>query len=259
MEKLYKNKNTNEVLNPETTTIFNQLPLPVIVIKSAGDIVFINNEAKKYLCASNDDLRIQNVDITKIIISDVSGMVFTIDDVYLPNEVKMRKALIRTFDGRVICVDLYISLFESNSKVFQIQFVESNEQHQLLLSDLVNWYSKEVLKLRPYLNKPGKQMLAQLVINEVSMGFEKSKLNKRTQLELINGELVDKLAKEFPQLSNNELILCGFFSQKLTVDEIATITGKTSNCLRVSFHRIVRKANFSNTKSLLLKLEDLIK
>jgi len=257
MEKAYKNKNASVVLSPEMTAVFNQLPLPTIIVDSAGVVVLINKEAKKYLFISNEDVRTQYVDINKIIVSDISGAVFIVDEAYLQDEVKVHKALVRIVDGRVICVDLYISPLEFNSTMFQIQFVESNEQNQLVLSDLVNSYSKEVLRLRPYLNKPGKEMLAQLVFNEISSGVEKNKLNKRIQLELINSQLRSKLAKEFPQLSNNDLTLCGFFSQKLTIDEVAAVTGKTSNCLRVSFHRIVRKTAFKSSKAFLLKLEEI--
>lgn len=257
MEKAIKNKNTSVVLSPEMTAVFNQLPLPTIIVDSAGVVVLINKEAKKYLFISNEDVRTQYVDINKIIVSDISGAVFTVDEAYLQDEVKVHKALVRIVDGRVICVDLYISPLEFNSTMFQIQFVESNEQNQLVLSDLVNSYSKEVLRLRPYLNKPGKEMLAQLVFNEISLGVEKNKLNRRIQLELVNNQLVSKLAKEFPQLSNNDLILCGFFSQKLTIDEVAAVTGKTSNCLRVSLHRIVRKTAFKSSKAFLLKLEEI--
>lgn len=257
MDKTYKNKTTSVVLSPEMTAVFNQLPLPTIIVNSVGAVVLINNEAKKYLLISNEDVSTEYFDLNKIIISDISGTIFTLDESYLHDEVKVRKALVRIVDGRVICVDLYISPLAFNSKIFQIQFVESIDQNQLVLSDLVNLYSKEVLRLRPYLNKPGKEMLAQLVFNEISLGVEKNMLNKRIQLELINDQLVSKLAKDFPQLSNNELILCGFFSQKLTIDEVAAVTGKTSNCLRVSLHRIVRKTTFKSSKAFLLKLKEI--
>lgn len=259
MEKASKSKNISAVLSVESTAIYNGLPLSTIIVDSTGSVVLINREAKKYLFNSNKDERIENIDINSIVVSDMSGVAFSLINNLKTDETKIRKALVRIVDGRVICVDLYISPVDSNPQIYQIQFVESDEKNHLVVSELVSLYTKEVLKLRPYLNKPGKQLLSQLVINEISTGIEKSKLNKRSQLELLNEQFVAKLSSEFPQLSHNELILCGFFSQKLTIDEIATITGKTSNCLRVSFHRIVRKSGFSNMKTLLLKLEELVK
>jgi len=56
-------------------------------------------------------------------------------------------------------------------------------------------------------------------------------------------------------LTNSELTLCGFLSLKMTIEEIASLTGKTGNSLRVAFHRMLLKTGFSTGKDFLRKLE----
>ena len=67
MEKTFKNKNASVILSPDMATVFNQLPLPIIIVDSVGTVVLINREAEKYLFISNENVRTQSVDINKII------------------------------------------------------------------------------------------------------------------------------------------------------------------------------------------------
>ena len=242
-------------INTECIEIYNHLPVPTIIINSEGKILLTNRAAIKFLAIKESETLASEIYINEFLISDSSGTNAGIENI-IKLEGK-QKTLIRLNDGKIKCIDINASTMHMNTNLLQIQFTESNEVTQSRLLDLHQAFSKEVLKLRPYLNKPGKELLETLLFNEISTGIEKNKLDKRSQLELASNKKTDKIARHFPQLNENEIILSAFISQNLTIDEIALITGKTSNCLRVSFHRLIKKTEFKTSKEFLKKLRSI--
>ena len=79
--------------------------------------------------------------------------------------------------------------------------------------------------------------------------------DRRTPATQINN--TNHLLQLFPLLTDYEISICGLLSLKLSFEEIASITGKTSNSLRVTFHRLLKKTNFTSGKELLRKLESI--
>lgn len=240
-------------ISPELVEFHNQLPVPGIITNSEGKILHANRASIKFLIIKESDAVSTDTRINDFLISDTPILNMAAENINKFED--SQKSLIRLKDGRIKCIDLYCSTLLTNPNLIQIQFTESNEVNQSRLLELLQSFGKEVLKLRPYLNKPGKELLETLFFNEITAGIEKNKLNKKNQLELISNNKTNKIASQFPQLNENEIILCGFFNQNLTIDEIAQITGKTSNSLRVSFHRLIKKTEFKSSKEFLKKLK----
>ena len=121
-----------------------------------------------------------------------------------------------------------------------------------------NMFKREAQRLKPYLNKPGKGILEEILITDLADSIiNGGTTSMKKQTDIIGTNKMLKLAECFPDFSNNELVICGYLSLKMTIDEIAGVTGKSSNSLRVSYHRLLRKSSFKNSKEFLKLIETL--
>ena len=112
-----------------------------------------------------------------------------------------------------------------------------------------------ILRLKPYLNKPGRELLNQILENnDVEEKLKKYKVSKSNP-DYVPKDRLDKIHYLFPAFTNQELTLCGFLSLNLTIDEVAALTGKTPNCLRVLFHRLLLKTEYSSGKDFIRNLK----
>ena len=148
-------------------------------------------------------------------------------------------------------------IFPENSNWILIQFKETFIHSQDILNELSQAYKREVLRLKPYLNKPGKELLDQMIISNILDEVSKNKPTRPDQVKVVGEDRIKLLTDKFPQLSNSEIVLCGYLSLKMSIDNIAYLIGKTPNCLRVAFHRILRKTTYKTGKEFLRVLESI--
>ena len=67
-----------------------------------------------------------------------------------------------------------------------------------------------------------------------------------------HGEYYDRLIKEYPNLSPNELKLCAFLKLNMSTKDISELTGKSLNSIEIARTRLRKKLGITNTKTNLI-------
>jgi hypothetical protein len=249
------NVDDSSFLNQQTIlSILKLLPTATLIIDLKGNIEFINDQAFQFFrfTSESDFLKISNslvVDLKRTI--DLKNETNTTKDVI------QKKILLRRFDNTIACINIYVRFISSDNEHLLIQFTEVSVKNQALIIELLKNFKSEVNTLKPYLNKPGKELLENILNHHSEEKMKLSVTKRKTDADFLEPDRIAKITELFPSLSTTELILCSFLSLNLTIDEIAGITGKTSNSLRVLFHRIVHKSNFTSGKDLIRELESI--
>ncbi len=233
--------------------LFSLLPTPALIIDYKGRVLEFNKHALTFLKFKDKDQYLHNNQISTIFV-DFKRTMKIIEDNCCKQEINSQKILLRKYDKSIECVDFYSSYISGDKELIIIQFTKISEKNRVLFSELTFSIKNEVLKLKPYLNKPGRELLDQILTNSVFEGEINQTSVSGSHLEVIQKERIAKILQIFPNLTNAELTLCGFLSLKMTIEEIALLTGKTSNCLRVLFHRMLLKTNQKNGKEFIRKL-----
>jgi len=228
-----------------------------LIIDSNGFILDVNQQALEFFrTPTKEDFIFDKQQIMNLAIDSQQTMEL-IEKIKENKDLLNRKTLLRRFDKTIACVDISVCLFPDNPKFLLIQFTETPTQSYTILTELTQAYRREVLRLRPYLNKPGKELMEQLIVSEILDGVLKNKPKRNKQLEVIRDEKIKQLAKIFPALTDHDLSFCGYLWLKMTIDEISNLTGKTTNSLRVLLHRILIKTNLKSAKELHKLLENI--
>lgn len=235
-------------------SIFQWLPICGIIIDLKGNIVAMNGDAKKFLgiSATNEQSELRHINSVFVEISQINDLRI---DLKQNEGVIVKKFLFRKFDKSIACVDVYVRLFGKSSETILLLFSESLLPNQFIFAEMMQAFRHEVMQLKPYLNKPGKELLQKIISDNKLEGVIKNSPIKKAPVEIVTKKRIASIAELFPELTNNELVFCGLLSMRLTMVEIAQITGKTANSLRVNFHRILRKSNLPKGKDLIRKLE----
>lgn len=112
----------------------------------------------------------------------------------------------------------------------------------------------EMAKLKPYLNRCGKQM------HEKLMGKYFREENQQLTLdELVYYEKELRIIeKAFPVLTHREVIMCGLLAHHINTKDIATLTNRTLDSIFVSIHRINKKLDLQNKKELIFTIKSLL-
>lgn len=237
----------------DLATIFDWMPVCSLIVDSHGIIMDVNEKAIQFFRATTkEDFIFDKQNLSNMIIdSHRASELFRLTS-KSPESVN-KEILIRRFDKTISGVHLQACPFPGNADQILIQFYEKNTTNQIHIQELSQAFSREAQRLKPYLNKPGKNILEEIATCDLSEGQN----TKNKPIVIISKERMDQLTALFPEFSNNELFLCGYLSLKMSIDEIASLMGKTPNSLRVLFHRILKKTSFSTGKEFLRKLENL--
>jgi hypothetical protein len=178
-----------------------------------------------------------------------------IDELKRSNKVATRNILIRRFDSTVVCANLFATLLPEDPNYVLLQLTEISAKTRILLTEMIQSLRHEAMTLNPYLNKPGKELLEKILTKTGINDAYSKQFGNQIQQEVLRESVATQLIETFPMLTNSELALCGFLSLKMTIEEIASLTGKTGNSLRVAFHRMLLKTGFATGKDFLRKLE----
>ncbi|MDR3653864.1 MAG: hypothetical protein P4L34_12955 [Paludibacter sp.] len=239
------------------STIFQWMPSCALVIDLNGVIHEVNQQAIEFFRATTKEDFIFDKQNIKNIIIDSQRAVDLIKLISKTKESIYREILLRRFDKTIASVNLIACIFPDNPTYIIFQFIESHPYNQVILTELSHAFHHEAQRLKPYLNKPGKNLLEEVIVSDLLEDIVANKPTRNDQINVVGDERINLLTKYFPEFSTNELILCGYLSLKLSIDDISSLTGKTSNSLRVSLHRILQKTNFSSSKEFLRKLSSL--
>ena len=239
------------------SSIFQWMPTCAMVIDTNGVILEVNQQAIRFFRASTKEDFIFDKQNLRNMVIDLQRAIDQIKIISKNTELISREILLRRFDQTITSVDITASMLPDSPNHILIQFTESHPQSQANLSILSQAFHREVQRLRPYLNKPGKNLLDEIVANDLFDEIKSNKFSRSNQLHIVGEDRIIELTTLFPEFSNNELVFCGYLSLNMSVDDISNLTGKTSNSLRVSFHRILKKTSFSSGKEFLRKLQSL--
>lgn len=236
--------------------LFHWMPISTLIIDRKGTILDINQQALNFFGAESHDTFLEKNNFNSLVI-DLSRSMELVVEISSINEVLTKKILLRRLDNSILCVDIYARTFPETPNLILFQFTETSPKIHALLTQMIQAFRVEIQRLKPYLNKPGKELLEQIIIDNALEDKVKDLSSGKNLFDIVSQERITQLINLFPELTNSELTICAFLSIKMTIDEIASLTSKTSNCLRVSFHRILRKTNMNSGKEFLRKLEAL--
>lgn len=234
--------------------VFEWMPMPALVTDTEGKLLAANPPAMGFFGMKDGQPADGSIHAGHFFVDFAKAFPLILDSA-AKNETLPGKYLVRLPGRQLTCIDLHARLLPYNNTVL-IQFTESAPKARLIFSEMTHTYRREVSRLKPYLNKAGKELLDEIVAN-IAHG---NTSNSRTAAGV---DYTDTLRKErhsyiggiFPQLTGSELTLGSFLSMNMPINEIAAFTGKSSNCLRVTLHRILKKTNCASTKEFLQKIE----
>ena len=252
-----ENSDTTIQRKSDLETIFEWMPVCALIIDLHGIIQGVNQQAIQFFRATTkEDFIFDKQQLSNMII-DSHGTFELIRLVCKSSEPVSKEILFRRFDKTIAGVDLDACLFPDNPNLILIQFHEKKLNNQVYIHELSVAFRREAQRLKPYLNKPGKNILEEIIVDDANEEIISNKSHKKNHIVIASEKRIKQLTDLFPEFSKNELLLCSYLSLKMTIDEIASLTGKTPNSLRVSFHRILKKTQFKNGKEFLRKLENI--
>ncbi len=237
-------------------SVIHLLPTPALITDACGNICLGNQQAIQFLQGVATKKTIEECHLSSLFVELLRSEDF-MEEILLKKELVIKKMLLRKFDKSITCVNLFARSFDEESDYILIQFTDVSPKTHTLLTEMVHSWHREMILLKPYLNKPGKEILENILRNNSVEGFCDCNSKQTSPHEVIREERMAFIQQMIPGLTKSELTFCGFLSLKMSVEEVALITGKTSNSLRVSFHRILKKTNFPHGKELLRKLESI--
>ncbi len=239
----------------ESFELLNSLPVATIISDLNSKILFANSLAIEFLGYNLFESHIKKPSFNDFIIESnrENNIIEYCVNSSKPTE---RKVLIRRSDNSIACINLFAGLYLKNGNKIIIHFTPISLKSQYFISEILSGIKHEMILLKPYLNKPGRELLETILRAKKLENLINFDSTDDIHSAGSNQALKRKISGVFPELTNSELNLCTLLSLQLNIEEIALITGKTSNSLRVLFHRLVRKTNLSGSE-LLRKLETL--
>lgn len=167
-----------------------------------------------------------------------------------------QRIIITLFNGKkeIISFNLSIIKYNETGTVYIIQFRKATNKYSVSTLSSMQTVGDEIRKLMPYLNNHGKVILKEILQNYF---VENTK-------ELISDDIIyyekeiEIISESFPDLTHQEVILCGLLINDLDSNEISLLTKKSLNSVFVSIHRINKKLNIKDRKELVATLEKAI-
>jgi tetratricopeptide (TPR) repeat protein len=118
------------------------------------------------------------------------------------------------------------------------------------ISELSKKMNAAVVKLKPEHKKPFRD-----IIKEMDSGLRNNAWEDfEVRFNNVHHNFNEKLLKDFPELTPNELKLCAFLKLNMTSKDIATITFQTINSITVARHRLRTKMGIDRDENLVVFL-----
>jgi DNA-binding CsgD family transcriptional regulator len=229
------------------------LPTATILIDLQGNIFYANFLALSLFHSPSETLFYQKK-ISDLLINEFNngGLINEINETRISVE---KMLLIRRFDNSVTSATLSAQYFKSDFEGIIMQFAELSGKTNAFLTEKIKLIRNDITLLKPYLNKPGKELLEKVIAKNLAENTSEYNFSHKNYYNLIPPAILERISHQFPSFTNSELNLCSLLSLKLDIEEIANLTDKTANSIRVTFHRLLKKTNLQNRKELLRILE----
>lgn len=235
--------------------VFHLLPTASFIIDYQGLIL----QANALACSlfENKTVALVHSNLKDSILVDIDSFSEFISDMSAQKNSFDKIILVRNNMDKVLMVNFHASFLEPANNLIILQITDISAKTYAYISELTSTLQHEIVLLRPYLNKAGKELLEIILNTNLTKSTDRNSSPTTNQLEFIHPSKSEKIAQLFPNLSEYEKTICGFLSLKLSFKEIAIISGKNANSLRVAFHRLLRKTSFNSGKELIRKLENM--
>jgi len=250
------NKSNNAIFQQELSSIFEWMPTCTLIVDKYGTILDANQQALLFFKTETKKTLIEFSNNNSIFVDELI-LLEILNEISDTKSVHKRKVFLARLDKTIACIDILAVSFPSTDHSFLIQFSDNSHESQDIFKNLVHTFKNNIIQLKPYLNKPGKELLGEILQNEELEGILKNKPKHNQEIALLCQERILQLSALYPELSIGELTLCAYLSLNISIENIAQITGKTPNSLRVAYHRIVMKIPSLNSKDLLKMLKSL--
>lgn len=241
--------------NFNLTAVFDWMPVCAIITDDFGLIQEVNQQTVSFFKASTkEDFIFDKQNLSNLTI-DGSRIKELISTAKKSGETTFKELFFRRFDKTISGATVSARTIPENPSLFLIIFQPTLPQNEVYVQELAQSFKKEAQKFRPYLNKPGKLILDELLADDITSNLHSNKPSNRYSSVIIGQDRLQKLSSLFPHFSDKELNLCALLSLKMSIDEIAAATGSTPNSLRVLLHRLLPKTKFADTKEFIRFLD----
>lgn len=231
--------------------LFQVLPDPVIVIDKTGKIVDLNMSAKDTFAITESGEKLEEI------FSDKKKIRESLIELFQYHKVIVDKALLKSKSGELVTYEYKATILSEINDQFIFTFNNLKTKNEILKLEIGHVFSVEMNALRPYLNKTGKELVEKKIVNNKLMSLFENENKNIEPITLVDSLTVQKISVAFPFLNRNELSVAYYISIGATVNQIAAITGKSANTIRVMTHRMIAKTEFDSTVEFAQKLHEL--
>lgn len=237
--------------------IFEWIPVCVILCDSYGFIEHINTKSVQFFKANTkEDFIFDKQQLTNHVL-DQARLKELIRSADKHREPQVSKIFFRLFDKSISGTEIHICPLPDTKDQFLILFFENTPQSEIYIKELSRSFKQEAQRLKPYLNKTGRELLDEITNTEAIQPLHTNKVSLQAHTNLVGEKRFELITSMFPKFSNKELTLCGYLSLKMSIDEIAGVTGNTPNALRVLYHRMLKKTDYVTSKEFIKTLENI--
>ena len=230
------------------SAVFDWMPVCAIITDAHGFIQEVNQQTVTFFRASTkEDFIFDKQNLANLTI-DSNRIKELLLSAGKTNNTTSKELFFRRFDKTISGATVNVRAIPDRPSLYLIIFQPTAPQNEVYIQELSQAFKKEAQKFRPYLNKPGKLMLDELLADDITSNLHGTKSSNRYSSVIIGEDRLEKISNLFPHLSDKELNLCALLSLKMSIDEIAAATGSTPNSLRVLLHRLLPKTQFTDSK-----------
>lgn len=241
----------------QLTDVFDWMPVCAIICDSYGLIQQINKQAVSFFKAeTKEDFIFDKQHLTNHTL-DQSRTRELLKRAEKSTEKISSKIFFRLFDKSISGTEVRICRIPEKKDELLILFFENKPQTEAYIQELSRAFKNDAQRLKPYLNKAGKDLLEELTIAETPQHLSYNKNSTRLLGQLVGNDRLAKITEKYPTFSEKELNLCGYLSLRMSIEDIAGLTGNTPNALRVLYHRMFKKTNFETSREFLMSLENI--
>ncbi len=220
--------------------LYHVLPDPVLVIDRVGTVVDLNLSALDVFTSISVGGKIDDLFIDKKKIKN------NLLELLQYHKVIVDRAIVKTINSEVQTYEYKVTILSESNELFLIIFNQLNTKNELLKLEIEQTFSSELHTLLPYLNKSGKELVAKKIeAKKLSSVFDsETKYLKTSEYSDIVSK--NSIAGKFPQFSEMELNIAYYLVVGANIKQVATITNKNTNAIRVMIHRMLAKTSFKN-------------
>ncbi|MBP1663210.1 MAG: hypothetical protein H6Q19_350 [Bacteroidetes bacterium] len=241
----------NMDLSPGSMIPINDLQIKTILIYENGKVLQMNELCRKFLNKNFGG----DFDRKKFFsVNNRSEYVSILCAARRDGQLVNHQIVLHDTDGSSTLLTYYIS-YAVERDYFVLQFYETSAWQNLYSVSIHNAARNELQKLNPYLNKYGKELLADILqkVNPENI------LHLKQYQSYFQNEVLLRISSRYPVLSQTEVSLCGFYALQMSITDMSMLLNRSNNSIYVNTHRILRKLGMKSREELITTMCELTK